>query len=362
MSEENNDSIFSRLKNSLGQGPAPESSTAFQALPVQFSDDGRVTGLEAAVRALQSEIEVLKKGTPPAADAGHAPPPPPPGWVPEFGSRLARAEGFMEELRGRITSGEENAKARSAQAVSKGDLKNVDLRISDISEGFLSLKRTFAGESELAARLESAENGLTEVKTLISTQQALVRRNLDALAPREEINALKVNSAASVAALEEVKHEMARYSEEFSGVEHECRKALGEMQGYVKSAERKPLAEQFDEFLKDSVARMNAKLSEVETAMHAGLSELASRLTANEILYKKIFTEAEDRVKKSVAPELKALEGETKVLRERVAWLTDEYKIVMERKMRALEGKYSAFEAISKRMDSISDELERKIK
>ena len=154
-----------------------------------------------------------------------------------------------------------------------------------------------------------------------------------------------------------MKSRLSLYSEEFSGVERGCRKALGEMQGYVKSAEQKPMAEKFDEYLKESVARLSDRLAEAETAMHAGLAELSGRLTANEILYKKIFTEAEERLRKSVEPELKSVDGQLKWLRENMIRLSDDYTVVAERKMRALEGKYAAFEAIARRMDAIDAAL-----
>ena len=197
------------------------------------------------------------------------------------------------------------------------------------------------------------------MKTAFTAHQYGVRRSLEALVPKEEIEALRVSVTAALTGLEDAKGREAQYAEEFAEIERECRKALGEMQGYVEGAKEKPLAERFDEHLKNSVGKLSGKLAEVETALHAGLTKLSSRLNGDRVLYDKMFAEAEERVKAGLAPELKAAEGETKWLRENVIWLMDEYKVVMERKIRALEGKYSAFEAISKRMDSISEALEK---
>lgn len=298
---------------------------------------------------------------------GEAPPPPPPGRLPppplppmanvDLLRRLERAESVIEDLRRQAAAAEEEAKERAAKAASKDELKNIDLRMSDLAAAYDGLGRAFAREAELAARLELAEGALAEFKTQLPGQQLQLKTKLDVLAPKEEVDALRVNVSGAAAALEGLKQRFAQYAEEFSGVERECRKALGEMQGYVKSAQEKPLTEKFDDYLKESVARLSDKLAEVETAMHAGLAELSGKLLAGEVLYKKIFTEAEERLRKGVEPELKSMDGQLKWLRENMIRLSDDYTVVAERKMRALEGKYSAFEAIARRMDAIDASL-----
>jgi hypothetical protein len=117
------------------------------------------------------------------------------------------------------------------------------------------------------------------------------------------------------------------------------------------------ISERFDEFLKDSVSRLSSKLAEVETAMHAGMGDISSRMMTNEVLYRKMFTEAEDRLRKGIEPEIKAIDCSFKTLRDKVVWLTDEYDIVMKRKIRALEGRYAAYDAIITRMDTLTEQL-----
>ena len=126
-----------------------------------------------------------------------------------------------------------------------------------------------------------------------------------------------------------------------------------------KYAETKLVAEGLSEYLRDLVARLNAKLADAENTMHITLSDMSARLTGSEAIYGKMFSDAEDRVKKSLGGEITAMNAHLKKLREDVVWLSDEYKIVMERKIRALEGKYSAFEAIAGRMDSIDAALKK---
>ncbi|OIO02348.1 MAG: hypothetical protein COX65_04895 [Elusimicrobia bacterium CG_4_10_14_0_2_um_filter_56_8] len=365
--EENSGSIFSKLKKDPAPGPKPAAEAAPQAAlpppppprpnlppppPLPPVRDERLAGLEAAVLALQSELDAVKNRPAPQA----APLPPTVGGE-EFAFRLARTEQTLEQLRKQLAADEESAASRAGKAVSKDEVKNIDLRITDLAASLEGLGRAFAREGELAARLERAEAAIGEIKTLQPGQQSQIRASLDALAPREEVDALRVNVSGALESLEEMKSRLSLYSEEFSGVERGCRKALGEMQGYVKSAEQKPMAEKFDEYLKESVARLSDRLAEAETAMHAGLAELSGRLTANEILYKKIFTEAEERLRKSVEPELKSVDGQLKWLRENMIRLSDDYTVVAERKMRALEGKYAAFEAIARRMDAIDAAL-----
>ncbi len=299
--------------------------------------------------------------------SGEAPPPPPPSRLPppplppmanaDLLRRLERAESVIEDLRRQAAAAEEEAKERAAKAASKDEVKNIDLRMSDLAAAYDGLGRAFAREGELAARLELAEGALAELRTQLPGQQLQLKTKLDVLAPKEEVDALRVSVSGAAAELEGMKKRFTQYAEEFSGVERECRKALGEMQGYVRSAQEKPLAEKFDEYLKESVARLSDKLAGVETAMHAGLAEMSGKLLAGEVLYKKIFTEAEERLRKSVEPELKSIDGQLKWLRENMIRLSDDYTVVAERKMRALEGKYSAFEAIARRMDAIDAAL-----
>ena len=298
-------SPFSRLRKSGAPGCAPPPP----------APDARVQVLEAAFRELKGEFDAYRAGTATPAPVQAAP---------QLLARLERAEAGIAALREELGAAGE----RAGTAATKAEVSGLDQRTAGLEAAVAGLQRAVAGERELAAKLERSGAELAEVKIALTV-------------------------------LEEVKRGGAQYAEEFSRIEHECRKALGEMQGYIRSAQEKPLAGRFDEHLKEAVGRLNVKLSEVEIALHAGLSRLSSRLDADRALSEKIFTEVEDRVRKGVEPGLKAAADETKWLRDKVLWLKDEYKIVMERKIRALEGKYSAFEAISDRMDTICESLEK---
>jgi hypothetical protein len=313
--------------------------------------DARVPSLEAALRDLRSDFDAYR--------ARPLPPAPPPKADSELVCRLERAESVLAGLRAELATVVNREEARAGAAATKGEVKNLDLRMTDLNAAFDGLKRSLSGEGEMAARLLLTESELAEVKTAFAAHRYSVRRSLEALVPKEEIEALRVGLAAALDGLADVKRSEAQYAGEFAEIESECRKALGEMQGYVEASKEKSPAARFDEHLKNSLGKMNGKLAEVETALHAGLTKLSSRLNGDRVLYDKMFAEAEERVRAGLAPELKAAEGETKWLRENVIWLMDEYKVVMERKIRALEGKYSAFEAISKRMDTISEVLQK---
>ena len=118
-----------------------------------------------------------------------------------------------------------------------------------------------------------------------------------------------------------------------------------------KYAEAKLVAEGLSEYLRDLVAQLNTKLVEAVNTMHLSLSDMSARLTGSEAIHKKMFSDAEDRVKKSLGGEMAAMDAQLKKLREDVSWLSDEYKILMTGKISALEEKYSAaFEAIARRM------------
>ncbi len=198
---------------------------------------------------------------------------------------------------------------------------------------------------EMTARLERSENMVAELRREVAAQSEGCKASLEGVAAWEEIKKKELH--------------LSDYLGRFSAIENECRKSLGEMQGFAKNIGEKLISERFDEYLRESVARLSGKLADVETAMYAGLGDVSSRLMVNEVLYKKMFTDAEERLKKSIEPELRVLGSQMKTVGEKVAWLSDEYEMVTRLKVRALEGKYSAFEAISKRMDIISDSLGR---
>lgn len=177
-------------------------------------------------------------------------------------------------------------------------LDDLKRELAAASEG---VSRAVEAEAGLAVRMERAENLIAELKVLVSSQQA-------------QLN---------------------------------------------KYAEQKVVSDGLSEYLRDLVARMNARVTEAENTMHVSLSDLSARLTGNEAVYGRMFSDAESRLKKTVGGEITALDAQTKRLRESVVWLADEYKIVMERKIRALEGRYSAFEAIARRMDTIDAALKK---
>jgi hypothetical protein len=212
-------------------------------------------------------------------------------------------------------------------------------------------------DKELLARLDRSEAGLLQLKTIVSECQFKVEECLEKAVSKDDIAAVNFSVSDVVSSFEAMKRRLSDYAAEFSGVEHECRKYIGELRGYVKNIDQKLVAERFDEYLKNSVSRQSAKLAEVETAMHTGLADLSSRLMSDEVLYGKIFAESEERIKKGMEPDMQEVSGQVKNLREKVTWLMDEYNIVMERKMRALEAKYSAFDALAVRMDTITEAI-----
>lgn len=155
------------------------------------------------------------------------------------------------------------------------------------------VKRAPETQAGLAVRMERSENLIAELKVLVSSQQA-------------QLN---------------------------------------------KYAEAKVVAEGLNEYLRDLVAQLNTKLVEAENTMHMSLSDMSARLTGSEAIYGKMFSDAEDRVKKSLGGEIAAMNAHVKKLREDVGWLSDEYKLVMTGKICALEEKYSSvLEAIARRM------------
>ncbi|MDD2805634.1 MAG: hypothetical protein PHV33_08775 [Elusimicrobiales bacterium] len=387
MAEENNGSIFGKFRKKAapaapaeGLPPPPPRLPQFTPpplppLPMPALPDGKAAELEVKtgalsaktgeldaktaelageLAALRGELEALKnRPETPAA------PPPPQGGGEEFAFRLGRAEAVLAELRGQVSAGADALRAEAAKAATRDELKDMGLRVSDLSVSFDGLRRTFSSEGELAGRLEQAEGAVAALKTALEGQQRRLKGELEALAPRALTDEMRVNLSGAVSALDEMKLNFAQYSEELAAVAAECRKALGEAQGLAKAAAQGGVAGRFDEHLKDLVAKLSARLSEVETAMHAGVAELAARMNSNEVLYNKMFSAAEERLAKGLEPKLKDIDGQLRWLRESVIRLSDDYAVVAERRMRALEAKYSAFETIARRMDAIDAALKK---
>ena len=381
---ENKDSIFAKLN----PAPAPaqfQSTREPGPAPARAENDARVAGLEAAVKALQSEIAALKQ----AASRPQPPPPPPPLSLPakhdkDLISRLERSESGVLELKNMFFEYQSQMEKHLEVIASKNEVS--ENGVLGLKNMFLEYQSQIKKHLEIiASKNEASENGVLEFKTMFSEYRSQMKKHLEIITSKnEELAALRGMSAESLTAFETMmkhtvnaevdavkvmvsdklaafeamrKRTVSEYTAEFSGIERECRKTLGEVKGYLENVSQKLVAERFDDYLKDSVSRLSGKVADVEKAMHTGLADLSSRLMSDEVLYGKIFVESEDRLRKGLEPDMQAVNGQLKSLREKLTWLTDEYSIVMERKMRALEVKYSAFDVISARMDTINEAL-----
>jgi DNA-binding FrmR family transcriptional regulator len=209
-------------------------------------------------------------------------------------------------------------------------------------------------DPETAARLARSEGGLEELKNSVETMRELVATLSKPPATKEDLEKVGLNIDDTLASFEAMQRKLAGYAGEFGGIEQECRKSLGEMRGCLRNVTQKIMSERLDAHLKESVSRLADRIADVETAMHAGLGDLSSRLMSDKVLYEKIFAEAEERLRKVLEPDMEAVRGRLKNLSDRIVWLTDEYNIVIERKIRALEAKYSAFDAMAARLEAIS--------
>jgi hypothetical protein len=215
-------------------------------------------------------------------------------------------------------------------------------------------------DPQFMSRLESSEAGLADLKANLAAYQALVKKRLETPASKDEVESVSFSVAEALSQFEAARRSLSEYTEEFSGIEQECRKSLGEMRGHIRNISQKLVADRFDAHLKESVSRLDARLAELEKAMYAGLADLAGRLISNEALYGKILAAAEERLKKVLEPDLEAVNGRLRGMSEKITWLMDEHNIVMERRLRALEAKSSAFDAISVRLDTLSGDREVK--
>lgn len=277
----------------------------------------------------------------------------------DLAARLERSEVSMTELRRELAAQRDALRDYQERSVSKDLLRAFETRLSGFEAGLSGLSAAAASETALALRLEKAEAELAGLRHASEAATAALERRLTAMPDNNRLEGLRGEFSEVINAFETMKKSFSAYADNFSGIERECRKALGDVQGYARGAARQTFEEGWGEHLKNSVGILSTKLADVETGLRAALADISGRVAAGEALHNKITASVEERLRKAIEPETKALQAGLLELRSKVTWLTDEYQVVMERKIRALEGQKGAFEAIVKRMDSLSEDIKR---
>ena len=217
-----------------------------------------------------------------------------------------------------------------------------------------------AGDGKIAA-LEAAVSELKEELAALkgAARQAVVvppsaaaQRPEPAIAPLDDLKREMSAAAEGVKRAAETEAGLAVRMERSENLIAELKVLVSSQQAQLnKYAEAKLVADGLGEYLRDLVAQLNTKLVEEVNTMHLSLSDMSARLTGSEAIHKKIFSDAEVRLRKSLGGEMAAMDAQLKKLREDVSWLSNEYKIIMTGKINALDVKYSSFlEAIAKRI------------
>ena len=360
---------------------APAEQPPVQPAPVIISAQpdpellARLDRSEKMITELRQELSAHKA----------VPPPPPPPPVP-YKELLARQEGsekMIADLRQELSLPDKELLARQERSEKMlADLRQ-ELSIHSSAPIPPPVVITAAPDKELVLHLERSEKIIAELRGELASQRELFRSALNEGLTREDLKKadFKIDDVAGAVAklkggildqaadfsatkrkveetlkdFEDISRRVSGFTSGFAEIEHSCRLALGEVQGCVKQIARKAGDGKFDQSVRESVARLQDKIAGLEKALYAGLGDLSGRLMADEVLYRKIFSEAEERVKKGLAPEMMAVANKFKELEGKVGWLTEEYDIVMKRKIRALEAKYSAYEAISVKLDAIGE-------
>ncbi|HOW88941.1 MAG TPA: hypothetical protein PL037_01570 [Elusimicrobiales bacterium] len=321
---EKKSSIFSALGQSQAQGPfhkGPDPATGSGV--VRQESDAKIAALEAAIRALQAEVAALKQSV------VRPPPPPPPSARPDIIQRVERSEAGLADIRAGL-------EACAAQT------KSLETQVS-------------RNEGDLLPRMVRCEAGLTGLKAVVESCQASANR-LEAYIARNDVERVGLNVSEAIAEFETMRRKLSEYNDGFAAIEQECRKSLGEMRGHLKNVSEKLLADRFDDHLRQSLSRLSPKIAELEKMFHEGLADISSRLMSDEVLYGKILSESEHKLRKGLEPDISGIKGQLKVLGERITWLSDEQNIVNDRRLRALEAKASALDAIMARMDTLEGE------
>jgi len=244
-----------------------------------------------------------------------------------------------EDLLGKLAEYDQKISVAVANGQQSGlDVGNMLERFEEIRRK-IPLSVVTTGEN-FDAKLEAYDHKLEQVTATTRENEASIAKTL--------------------AEFEDLQRKFASYAADFTAIERECRTSLGTIKGYVQTAGKFPLSEKYDEYLKDSITRLTAKQAAAEIALHESVAKLAGRLNGNEALYGKMFSDAEQRLKMAMAPELKQLEARIADVNNDAAWLKDEFKMVVSLKIKALEGKYSAFEAMSAHLKILTEDIRDK--
>ncbi|MBI4801419.1 MAG: hypothetical protein HY796_02735 [Elusimicrobia bacterium] len=113
------------------------------------------------------------------------------------------------------------------------------------------------------------------------------------------------------------------------------------------------------EYLDSALEKLKEKASGLEKSFGPGLEELREKLASREKLEKRMFLELETGLEKAFQEKFKDLLAQLKAVREKLDTVSQDYRLVIDKRLLTLESKYSAFETLSRRLDSIAKDLKK---
>jgi len=112
-------------------------------------------------------------------------------------------------------------------------------------------------------------------------------------------------------------------------------------------------------YLESALEKLKEKAAGLEKDLGPGLEELREKMASLEKLERRAVRELGAGLEKTFQEKFKDMLAQLRTVREKLDAVTEDYKLVIDKRLLTLETKYSAFETFSKRLDSIAKELKR---
>ena len=196
------------------------------------------------------------------------------------------------------------------------------------------------------------EKDLEQVNKKLEILSGTVKE-LDSSVIQERISA----SAYKIAGLEAGFSDM---SKALFTLKKEVRDALAESGSDILALKNGLQALKTDSaYLESALEKLKEKAAGLEKDLGPGLEELREKMASLEKLERRAVRELGAGLEKTFQEKFKDMLAQLRTVREKLDAVTEDYKLVIDKRLLTLETKYSAFETFSKRLDSIAKELKR---
>lgn len=112
-------------------------------------------------------------------------------------------------------------------------------------------------------------------------------------------------------------------------------------------------------YLESGLEKLRETAAGLEKDLGPGLEELRAKMGSLEKLEKRAFLKLETGLEKSFQEKFRDMLAQLKTVKERLEAVSEDYRLVIDKRMVLLESKYSALETFGKRLDFIAKEIRK---